>query len=72
VTVEAKTCSLSRKNNHILRASFAQAFALAKCQNKEGRGGARAPIPVASAEEIVQLLHALPGDTESRYCTMSP
>ena len=31
---------------------------------KKGRGGARTPIPVASAEEIVRLLHALPGDSE--------
>ena len=29
----------------------------------EGRGGARQPIPVASATEIIQLLQALPGDT---------
>ena len=39
-------------------------FAETKCPAKEGRGGARTPIPVASAEEIVRLLHALPGDSE--------
>ena len=38
---------------------FAESF----CPGKEGRGGARERIPVASAEEVIQLLHALPGDT---------
>ena len=28
-----------------------------------GRGGARTPIPVANACEVIQLLHALPGDS---------
>ena len=33
------------------------------CPTSEGRGGARQPIPVANATEIIQLLQALPGDS---------
>ena len=29
----------------------------------KGRGGAQSPIPVANACEVIQLLHALPGDS---------
>ena len=35
-----------------------------ECLGIQGRGGARRPIPFASAQEVVKLLHALPGDTE--------
>ena len=38
-------------------------FALISCPNKEGRGGAQQPIPVANSKEILKLLQALPGDT---------
>ena len=39
-------------------------FATSKCCSKGKRGGAHKPIPFASAEEVVGLLQALPGDTE--------
>ena len=38
-------------------------FACASCPQREGRGGAHQPIPVANATEIIQLLQALPGDS---------
>ena len=34
------------------------AIARTKCPGKNGRGGAYMPIPFASAEEVVNLLHA--------------
>jgi hypothetical protein len=63
----SKGCSAATAHStyaRLLGAGEIGPFALANCQSKEGRGGARTPIPVASAEEIVRLLHALPGDSE--------
>ena len=40
------------------------AIARTRCPGKNGRGGGHTPIPFASAEEVVKLLHALPGDTD--------
>ena len=67
VICASKGCSAATAHStyaRLLGAGDIGPFALANCQNIRGRGGARTPIPVASAEEIVRLLHALPGDSE--------
>ena len=66
VICASKECSIDTANStyrRMLEAGAIKDFARASCPCKEGRGGAREPIPVASAEEVVQLLHALPGES---------
>jgi len=43
-----------------------QSLIQANCLNQTSRGGARKPVVVATAEEIVQILWALPGTNEFR------
>jgi len=63
----SKGCSAATARStyaRLLGAGAIGPFAVADCHApKECSGGARTPIPVASAEEIVRLLHALPGDS---------
>ena len=63
----SKECSPDTARNiyaRLLTAGAIAPIAVAPGPGNGGRGGAHKPIPFASAEEVVKLLHALPGDTE--------
>ena len=68
VICASKGCSPATARStymRLLRSGDVVPFGVARCHANEGRrGGAYTPIPFASAREVVQLLHALPGDTE--------
>ena len=65
VICASKKCSRCTAHNtyaRLVTSGKLAPIALSKCPTNEGRrGGAHTPIPFASAEEVVQLLHALPG-----------
>ena len=68
VICASKKCSRCTAHNtyaRLVTSGKLAPIALSKCPTNEGRrGGSHKPIPIASAEEVVQLLHALPGDTD--------
>ena len=68
VICASKECSRYTAHNtyaRLVTSGKLAPIALSKCPTIEGRrGGAHKPIPFASAQEVVQLLHALPGDTQ--------
>ena len=63
----SKGCSPATARNtymRLLSTGQVAPIGVATCHSKTGRGGAHIPIPFASAEEVVKVLHALPGDTD--------
>ena len=67
VICAAKECSAESARSvykRLVSSGQVDAFGETNCRAKKGKGGPNKPIPVASAEEVVRLLQALPGDTE--------